>query len=112
MLQIRNNNIELTRGDTAQFILSVKKKNGEAYDYSNDLTQFTVKKSTRTEDIVFQKTLVGNTVTINPSDTAGLPYRVLKYDVQIITPDGDVYTVIPPHDFTLTEEVNFNVART
>ena len=106
-----NNNITLTRGDTATLTLTVK-RNGEDYDYSEDLTQFTVKRNTVTEDIVFQKTFTGSSIIINPSDTKDLFYTDLKYDVQLITPTNEVYTVIAPADFIIAQEVNFNVTRT
>ena len=105
------NNITLTRGDTAILTLTVK-KNGNDYDFSDDLTQFTVKRNTVTSEIVFQKTFTGTSIQIDPSDTKDLYYTDLKYDVQLITPDNDVYTVITPHDFIVAEEVNFNVTRT
>lgn len=106
-----DNNIMLTRGDTAILTLSVK-RNGEDYDYSSDLVQFTVKRNTVTQDIVIQKTFSGTSISINPADTKDLFYQDMKYDVQIINSSNEVYTVITPHDFILTEEVNFNVTRT
>lgn len=105
------NNITLTRGDTAILTLTVK-KNGSDYDFSDDLTQFTVKRNTVTSEIVFQKTFTGTSIQIDPSDTKDLYYTDLRYDVQLITPDNEVYTVITPHDFIVAEEVNFNVTRT
>lgn len=102
-----NNNITLTRGDTAVIDLAII-IDGEAYDYSNDLVQFTVKKDTVTSDKILQKTFNGTSITIDPADTSGLDYQTLKYDVQIITQSGDVFTVIPPRNLTIAEEVNFD----
>ena len=108
MLLIDNeNNIMLTRGDTAVLNLEVT-IDGEAYDYSNDLVQFTVKKNTVTESVIIQKTFSGSSVTIEPEDTENLDYQTLKYDVQVITQSGKVYTVIPPRNLTIAEEVNFD----
>jgi hypothetical protein len=106
-----NNNIWLTRGDSAVITLTVT-ENGTPYDYSEDLTQFTVKRNTVTEDVIIQKTFTGNSIALEPNDTKDLYYQDLKFDVQLITPEGEVHTVITPHDFILTEEVNFNVSRT
>ena len=105
-----NNNITLTRGDTAELTLTVK-KNGVVYDYSSDLVQLTVKRNTVTESVVFQKTFSGDTIKITPDETKNLTYTDMKYDVQIIDTDNNVYTVIPPRDFIIAEEVNFNVTR-
>ena len=102
-----NNNITLTRGDTAAITLTVSNE-GSTYDFSNDLTQLTVKRNTITEEIIFQKTFVSGTIVIDPSDTSSLPYCELVYDVQLITPDDKIYTVITPHKFVIAEEVNFD----
>ena len=102
------NNIKLTRGDSAAFDLSVK-QGTETYDYSNDLVQFTVKRNTITEDVVLQKTFTSGSISLLPSDTKDLHYGDLVYDVQIITSSNDVYTVIGPCTFELTDEVNFDV---
>lgn len=107
-----DNNITLTRGDTAKIYLTVVDSEGDEYDYSNDLTQLTVKRNTVTEDIIFQKTFTGTLITIEPEDTKDLRYTDLKYDVQLITSSDEVYTVIPPRLFTIAEEVNFNVSNT
>lgn len=109
MLEIDNqNNITLTRGDTATLTLEIT-MDGQSYDYSNDLVQFTVKKNTVTDSIIIQKTFSGNAVTIEPTDTESLDYQSLKYDVQVIKQSGEVYTVIPPSNFIIAPEVNFNV---
>ncbi len=108
MLHIdENNNIILTRGDSATIELSITDE-GMTYDYSNDLVQLTVKRNTVTEDIIFQKTFSSNVIIIEPSDTATLRYTDLVFDVQLINSQGGVYTVIPPRKFTIAEEVNFN----
>lgn len=108
MLKIdSDNNITLTRGDSATIELAIK-DDGMTYDYSNDLVQLTVKRNTVTEDIIFQKTFSSNVIIIEPSDTKGLRYTDLVFDVQLINSQGGVYTVIPPRKFTISEEVNFN----
>lgn len=111
MLQIDNfNNIYLTRADSAEFELTIA--SGEStYDFSSDLVQFTVKANTVTQDIVIQKTFVDGKIQITPTDTKDLRYTELKYDVQLITPNNEVYTVLLG-DFIITEEVNFNVSYT
>ena len=105
-----DNNITLTRGDSATIELSIKDE-GATYDYSSDLVQLTVKRNTVTEEVVFQKTFSTGVIVINPSDTAELKYTDLKFDVQLINDQGGVYTVIPPRKFTIAEEVNFDVTR-
>lgn len=105
-----DNNIKLTRGDTAKLKLTIM-HDDEEYDFSSDLVQFTVKRNTVTEDIIIQKNFNGDTITILPTDTKDLYYSDLIYDVQIITPNNEVFTVIEPSLFEIAEEVNFNVTR-
>ena len=106
-----NQNIVLTRSDTCILKLEITDSAGNSYDYSNDTVQLTVKSSTYTNDIIIQKTIDGDSFVITPDDTKDLTYDVYMYDVQIITPQNNVYTVIGPCDFVLSSEVNFNVTR-
>ena len=105
-----DNNITLTRGDTAVLTLSVKNA-GVIYDFSADYVQLTVKRNTVNQEIVFQKTFNSDSITIDPADTENLTYTNFVYDVQIIDTDNNVFTVIPPRRFTIAEEVNFNDER-
>ena len=102
------NNIYLTRGDTCVLKLAVTDSEEQPYDYSNDTVQLTVKASTYTETIIIQKNISGDSFIIDPSDTANLNYGKYLYDVQIITPLHNVYTVIAPANFIVCDEVNFN----
>lgn len=101
-------NIKLTRGDSASFDLTIR-QGTSIYDFSSDLVQFTVKRNTVTDQIVIQKTFNNGSISLIPSDTKDLYYGGMVYDVQVITPDNDVFTVIGPCRFELTDEVNFNV---
>lgn len=107
MLSVLNDDITLTRGDTANLGLNIKKSDGSAYDFTNDTVVFTVKTSTNTTDIVFQKHFSDGQITINPEDTQSLKYATYKYDVQITTELGEVFTVIAPHNFIVAMEVTF-----
>ena len=102
------NNIFLTRGDTCVLKLSVVDSEGESYDFSNDTVQLTVKTSTYTEDVLIQTNINSDSFVIMPDDTNDLSYGKYVYDVQIITPTGNVYTVIAPAEFNICNEVNFN----
>ena len=112
MLKIdENNNIFLTRSDTCNITLSVLNDDGTEYDYSSDLVQLTIKGSTNTKHVIIQKNINSDYFNISPDDTKDLEYGLYKYDVQIITENNEVYTVIGPCDFVLLDEVNFNVNR-
>lgn len=103
------NNIKLTRGNTAYLTLEIEDDEGKPYDYSQDTVTFTVKRNTVTKEVILQKTFEGDSIKIEPSDTKQLDYELFTYDVKLVTPLGDVFTVIDPSSFMLTEEVNFNV---
>lgn len=108
MVSVTNNDIKLTRGDTATFKLNVKDLNNNNYDYSNDTVQFTVKMNTITTNAIIIKNVGSDgIIKINPQDTNNLNYGVYYYDIQIVKPNNDTYTVIVPHKFELTEEVTF-----
>ena len=103
-----DNNIFLTRGDTCVLKLAVTDSDDQPYDYSNDTVQLTVKSSTYTNVVLIQKNISGDSFVIEPSDTSNLAYGKYVYDVQIITPSNQVYTVITPAEFNVCNEVNFN----
>lgn len=111
MLEIGNDfSIKLTRGDTAYFEVEIKNEiDGKIKIYEvqeGDKLYFTVKKSYTDTVPVIQKVVHGgNVVHIEPEDTEGLDFGSNKYDVQLNTKDGDVYTVIGPAEFELLKEV-------
>lgn len=101
-----DNRVVLTRGDTCAFDVEIKTDSGETYTpQETDVITFTVKKDTKTSVILLQKT--GTTIVINPADTRNLKYGNYVYDVTLVTQSGSVYTIIPPTEFILAEEVNW-----
>lgn len=108
MLTCVNNNISITRGDSAIFALKIEKADGEPYKIGEgDTVIFTVKKSTFDKDIITQKTVVNGVITINPDDTKSLEYGTYYYDVELTRADGFVSTVISPHKFIVEQEVTY-----
>lgn len=105
MFKIENKKIQITRGDTGMFTLSLS-QDGQEYDYSSDAVVLTVKKNVYTTETVMQKHIsYGENVVIEPSDTAELDFGDYVYDVQVKTPGGIVDTVIPPSTFSVLPEV-------
>lgn len=124
-MRVKGTNIYLTRGDTAFFTLDVELEE----EFEIDKVFFTVKRNTKTENIVFQKywslgdpngidvsqspPLTENSsvfdIEIENSDTANLDFGLYRYDVQInYTDDNDyegVLTIIKPSIFGIEEEV-------
>lgn len=108
MLYIDDKTIKLTRGDTARLTVPIVNlaNNGEYTMESGDILYFTVKKTAKDSDFLFQKLVTGsNSIHIKPEDTANLSFGKYKYDVQLTTATGDVYTVIEPSTFEVMEEI-------
>lgn len=107
MFRIDDSNvITLTRGDTCAFDVEIKTDSGATYTpQEGDVITFTVKKDTKTADIIIQKT--GSNIVINPADTRSLKYGSYLYDVTLTTISEAVYTIITPTEFIIAEEVNF-----
>lgn len=99
-------NITLTRGDSATLGLTVK-QNTSSYDFSNDLVVFTVKKNVNTDAFLIQKTFANGIINLTPSDTNNLNYGTYYYDVQLQNQSNGVYTIIPPSKFIVASEVTF-----
>lgn len=104
-----NNNITLTRGDSASIEVALENPDGSAYELQEgDKLLFTVKHNCITEDIIIQKDISANAIiNLLPGDTDSLLYGVYFYDVQLTKANGAVNTVIPPRDFIVSKEVTF-----
>lgn len=109
MLRIESDKtIKLTRGDTAY--LTVDLTNGQGIPYElkpDDILTFSVKRQPKTDvDCLIQKTITGeNSFHLEPLDTKNLSFGKYKYDIQLTTSSGDVFTVIEPSTFEIMEEV-------
>ena len=102
--------IQLTRGDTARFRVDIVNDiDGSNYELEDgDVLRFTMKKSVNDKDCLIQKEITSdNLVHIEPDDTKSLQCSKYVYDVELTTKNGDVYTVIPPTNFTLLKEVTW-----
>lgn len=105
----------MTRGDTESITLAIYDEDENLVPFSNangDTVYFTVKSSTQTAIIDFQKIITSFTpegeaiVEITPNDTKDLRYGHYVYDVQV-NKNGSVTTVIKPSKFVIQEEVTY-----
>ena len=99
--------IRLTRGDTAYLTIPITTATEEEYVMAaGDTLTLSVKKSLSDTKYLMQKTVVGaNTLKIEPSDTNALAFTKYKYDVQLTTEGGDVFTIIDVSVFEILPEV-------
>lgn len=107
MLRTENNAIYLTRGDSASLEIRITRADGTVYfPAEGDELTFTLKRSVRDEEsIISKKASADGKISIEPSDTAGLAFGEYRYDVQLNTKEGKVYTVVEPDSFFVCEEV-------
>ncbi|MBC8585554.1 hypothetical protein [Youxingia wuxianensis] len=103
--------MELTRGDTGRFTVSVQNQDGSPYSpASGDVMVFSVKKSVTDTEYLIHKTITGGQVIIEPEDTQSLPFGNYVYDIQLTLENGDVNTIVPPSTFTVCGEVSYGEA--
>ena len=115
MLKVSGNNIYLTRGDSAQFELTVKDANEQTYDYSGDTVVFSLKKHCSDPTPLIQKTFDENgKIYFEPADTNKLAFGDYLYDIQLTHVEGEgseavttIDTIIVPSTFTVGAEVNW-----
>lgn len=109
MFKVYNDgSVELTRGDSAHLAVTITNDvDGSVYEIQPDDTlTLSMKKYVNDESPCLQKTIKGsNTFHLKPDDTRGLNFGKYKYDVQLTTAEGDVYTVLGPETFELLSEV-------
>lgn len=107
MFRIEDKTIYITRGDSASMEVSVTQADSTDYTLQNgDKLTFSVKRSVRDEEALISKTITsGSCFDFTPEDTAGLVFGEYRYDLQLKTKDGKVFTIIEPSGFVVCSEV-------
>lgn len=108
MLEVINNEVELTKGDTAKLKVNLRlKSTKQPYTMQEGETlTLTVKRSSNRRDYCIQKTIKENEIFhIKPEDTEDLDCGVYVYDVELRTKEGDKYTVFKAKPFKISEGV-------
>lgn len=98
-----NQDILLTRGDTAPIDVMVRNPDGTVYiPQSGDVIELNVRAAVDAPVLISKQ---GQSVQLDPADTAKLPNGKYVYDVTITQADGTVSTIIPLRKFILQSEV-------
>lgn len=101
-----DNNMLITRGDTATIDISIKDDNDQEYALQpGDKIIFSVKRLASQPDVVIEKTLTAKQLILDSEDTDSLTFGTYKYDMVLITAT-DVCTFICFKDFIVGEEVH------
>ena len=107
MLEVKNNSINLTRGDCCALKIDIVDVDGKEYIIQDgDTLKFTMRKKVESEEIVLQKILDENILNLEPKDTVNLEFGVYLYDVVLIKATEEIFTVIPTSNFKVLEEVH------
>lgn len=110
MFYINDTSIKLTRGDSAYLTVPITTSEGNEYLMgSEDKLILSLKKTIRDANYALYKETIGdNTFHITPEDTKDLEFREYKYDIELRTKSGDIYTIIPVSTFEILQEVTVN----
>lgn len=107
MFYVQGTDIKITRGDNAQLAVDLLNADGSAYVMqSGDKLYLTVNIGARQGEPLLQ--LVSDSQAIFrfvPESTKTLEFGKYKYDIQLTTANGEIYTVIPVSKFEVLEEI-------
>ena len=115
MFDIIDNEIFLSRGDSATIEIEITDDEGESYTpLLGESVIFSLKSSVDQCKTLFTKLFTSESnslvVELTQEDTSDLSFGVYKYDVILVTEDG-IYTIITPHNFNLLEVVHNEINR-
>ena len=102
-----NGTISITRGDTAYLTVDILDDAGATYEMQpGDTLTMTVKRNFTDAEPCLQKIIEGeNQFHLTPFDTKDMEFGKYKYDIQLNTVDGDVFTIVGPQTFEILYEV-------
>lgn len=105
MLTLNGNDIHLTRGDTAYLKIDISDTEGFVYTIKNgDILTITVNNISGS-NVISKSVDADNVIVLNSEDTKRLKIGRYKYDIQLTTSIGEIFTIIPKSNFYLEEEV-------
>ena len=108
MLEIVDNRIYLTRGDSASIDIRLTDATGAEYEpVAGDKIYFRLKKNVFGSSLLLVREISPTTLTLElkPNDTAGLDFGLYRYEIELVTSSGDRFTVIENGEFVLGVEL-------
>ena len=109
---ITGTDMYMTRGDTENIVITLRKGKDEVALENGDKIYFTVKEDVNVEETQIQKVITefedGKAViTLDPKDTKHMYFGDYVYDIQYTDRSGNVKTIIRPSKFTIGGEVTY-----
>lgn len=107
-MKINGTDLTLTRGDTEHLTVTCPQRPFAA----GDVVELTVRRFAGYGEVLLHKQVTefqagAALLTIQPEDTAQLPYCEASYDVQVTFPDLGVKTVVKPSKFVIGKENSY-----
>lgn len=113
MLQIIDDEIYLTRGDTAEISVTAKNSDGTDYTFlATDTVNFHCALKPGRTEVAISKVCAIDTVnnkavlSLIPSDTEELEFKTYRYEFELVTESGAHYTFITDSPFTIGKEID------
>ena len=109
MLDIVENQIYLTRGDTAYLTVALVDASGNNYrPVAGDKIYFRLKKNIFGDSVIFEKEVDISTLKLNlaPSDTKNLDFTSYRYEIELVKMTGECFTVVENELFVVGVEVS------
>ena len=114
-VEIVNNAVTMTRGDTLRSPVGIFKRDGTEYEIQGgDTLRFAMrpaglnaKETAFRHDVVLVKAISTATLILElrPEDTKDLPFGKYKYDIELVMADGTTDTIIEDESLILAPEV-------
>lgn len=102
----KNRKIKLTRGDTATMLVQIFDIEGKEYEIKDsDVITFTLRKNSASEVSLTKVAIPSHHIIFESNDTSQLTPGLYKYDLQLTTVEGGVYTIIQDNYFELLPEI-------
>lgn len=110
MIEIKNNDITMTRGDTLVMKLNLKYSDGEPYEPNEgDQIRFAMKEHYTDQECIIKKDIPTDSLVLRleSDETKKLKYwQTYVYDIQLTKYDGTVDTFIAKGQLKVAEEVD------
>ena len=107
MFEIKDNQITLTRGDSAKMLIELTQADGTEYPMQKgDVLTFTLRKKVESTGKLIEKIFNEKHIEFIPEDTVDLDFGNYVYDVVLTTSAGEVYTVVSVSNFVIAKEVH------